>query len=197
MHSSRRTARISALGVCLISSIVSNQVCAAEIALEASAVDKLVKQSVFNENGRHYLTRGTCYAYLEQPTTTLREGRIWIRTHLTSRLGIENGSDCVGASFATWIVSSGRPTATGSTIGLDDIRIDSVEDETARTLIEGGLLPALPRAVELDLKSALEHGLRDAVQGLEPTVDSFAVRSVSVVEDKRLSVVFDFKLTAR
>ena len=73
MCPTRRVARISSFAALLISAITCNAAHAAEIVLEASAVDKLVKQSVFNDEGRHYFTKGTCYAYLEQPTTTLRD----------------------------------------------------------------------------------------------------------------------------
>ena len=186
-----------AVGALLLAALCCVRAAAAEIVLETSAVDKLVKQSIFVENGRHYLAKGACYAYLEQPTTTLRGGRVWIRAHLSSRLGIDRGTDCIGASFATWIVSSGRPVAAGSAIGLEDVRIDSVEDQAARAVIDGGLLPALPSAVNLDLKASIEHLLEGAVRGVQSTVDSVTVRSVTVVDDKRLSVAFDFKLTAR
>lgn len=59
---------------------------AAEIVLEHSAVDKLLTQTLFTNAGRHDLQRGVCHAYLENPSVELKDGRIRIRSHLTSRL---------------------------------------------------------------------------------------------------------------
>jgi hypothetical protein len=36
---------------------------AAEIVLERSAVGKLLARTLYRDNGRYYLLRGTCYAY--------------------------------------------------------------------------------------------------------------------------------------
>jgi len=186
-----------ALGAFLCLALACGRAGAAEIALEASAVDKLVKQALFGDGGRYYLKKGACYAYLEQPTTTLKDGRIWIRAHLTSKLGLENGADCYGPGYATWIVSSGRPSASGSTVSLDDLRIDNVDDPTAQAVLEGILLPALPKAFDLDLKPTTQRLLTDVAPGIQSNVDSVTVRSVSVVEDKRLAIAFDFKLSAK
>ena len=169
---------------------------AAEIVLQASAVDKLVKQSLFSEGGRHYLKRGACSAYLEQPTTTLKDGRIWIRAHLSSRLGIENGGNCIGSDFASWVESSGRPVASGSSIGLDDVRIDSIEVQSIGASLGNGLLSAFPTAFNLDLKSSTQQLLASAAPTIQSTVDSVVVKSATISDD-RLSIVFDFKLTAK
>ncbi|MEO8807870.1 MAG: hypothetical protein ABI433_17455, partial [Burkholderiaceae bacterium] len=118
------------LGLCCALAAAATTAQAAEIVLERSAVEKLVMQTMFNNAGRYDIQRGACYAYLESPSVELKEGRIRIRSRLSSRLGVDLGNSCVGVSVATWTVVSGRPAANGGSVRLDDLRIDSVDDPT-------------------------------------------------------------------
>ena len=169
---------------------------AAEIVLERSAVEKLVVQAMFSNAGRHELQRGACYAYLESPSVELKDGRIRIRSRLSSRVGVDLGNACVGVSIATWTVVSGRAAANGGSVRLEDLRIDSVDDPTVRMVLESGLLPALPRAIELDVLKAVRSMLQNSGAQLQTSVDSFQIESVLAAED-RLAVKFNFRLVAR
>lgn len=169
---------------------------AAEIVLERSAVEKVVLQTMFNNAGRHELQRGACLAYLESPSVELKDGRIRIRSRLSARVGLDTGNTCVGVSVVTWTVVSGRPAANGGSVRLDDLRIDSVDDPTVRLVLESGLLPALPRAIDLDVLKAVRSMLQNSGAQLQTAVDGFRIESVQAGDD-RLAVKFDFRLVAR
>jgi hypothetical protein len=164
--------------------------------LEHSAVDKLLAQAMFKNAGRFDLRRGACYAYLENPSVELKEGRIRIRAHLVARFGVESPGSCIGVGLASWTVVSGRPVSNGGVVRLEDLHIDNVDDGTTRMVLESGLLPALPRAIELDVLKAVRDMLQGSGGQLQATVDGFQIDSVSAADDK-LSVRFDFKLVAR
>lgn len=184
------------LGFCVAMLAASAGTQAAEIVLEHSAVDKLLAQTLFTNAGRYDLQRGACYAYLEKPSVELKDGRIRIRSHLTSRLGVESGGGCVGVAFASWTVVSGRPAAKGGTVRLEDLRIDGVADSAVRLVLESGLLPALPRAIELDVLNAVRSMLQSNAAQLQASVDALQIDSVLAGDDK-LAVTFNFKLVAR
>jgi hypothetical protein len=170
---------------------------AAEIVLAPSALDKLVAQAVFTNRGRFDLMpAGPCFAYLERPGVTLRDGRVRIRSHLAARIGVVDRGSCVGVALASWTEVSGRPVARGGSVVLADIRVDQVDDPNLRLLLESGLLPALPLAIELDVRRAVRGMLHDHRGQFDADVDAFAIDSVSVADD-RLSVRFDFRLLAR
>lgn len=169
---------------------------AAEIVLERSAVEKLVTQTMFNDAGRHVLQRGACYAYLDSPSVELKDGRIRIRSRLSSRVGLDTGNTCVGVTIASWTVVSGRPAANGGSVRLEELRIDSVDDPTVRLVLESGVLTALPRAIELDVLKAVRSMLQNSGAQLQTTVDAFQIESV-VVGDGRLGVRFDFRLVGK
>ena len=169
---------------------------AAEIVLERSAVDKLLAQTLFTNRGRFDLQRGACHAYLEKPGVELKGGRIRIRSHLTGRMGVESGGSCVGVGFASWTVVSGRPAPQGGTVKLVDLRVDGVDDGAVRMVLESGLFPALPRAIEFDVLKAVQDMLQGNQAQFQASVDTFQIDSVRA-EDDRLAIRFDFKLTAK
>ncbi len=169
---------------------------AAEIILEHSAVDKLLAQTLFTNNGRYDLVKGPCSAYLDRPSVVIEGGRIRIRSHLTARVGVVDGRSCVGVAIASWTVASGKPVARGNLVVLTDLRIDQVDDPNLRLFVESGLLAALPRAIEFDVRQAVRGMLQGNSGQFQAEVDTLVIDSVIAVDD-RLSIRFDFRLVAK
>lgn len=168
---------------------------AAEIVLERSAVDKLVTQALFKDHGRLTLAGGACGSFLDRPSVSLGQGRIQIRTHLKAQVGVPVGDDCAGLSLSSWARVSGRPSSAAGSLRLEDIRIDEVDDpDTRAVLVNSGLASAFPRAVELDVRGAVQNMLARGDNPIQTTVDAFSFQDVSVVGDS-LRMQFDFKLT--
>jgi len=168
----------------------------AEIVLEQSAVQKLVVESLFRDNGRYYIQRGACSAWLDSPAVTLAGGRVLIRSHLSARVGMDFGDSCAGVDLASWATLSGQPGAQGTTVRLADIRIEDVGDANTRIVLNSGVVPALPGAVELDVLKAVRAMLQGAGSQLQVDVLALNIESVRIVDD-RLSVRFDFKVAGR
>ena len=168
----------------------------AEIVLEQSAVQKLVVESLFKDNGRYYIQRGACSAYLDSPAVTLTGGRVVIRSRLNARLGMDFGESCAGVDLASWTTVSGEPGAQGTSIRLANIRIEEVGDANTRIVLNSGLVPTLPGAVELDVLKAVRSMLQGASGQLQVEVLALNIESVRVADNK-LSVRFDFKVAGR
>jgi hypothetical protein len=168
----------------------------AEIVLEQSAVQKLVVESLFRDDGRFYIQRGACSAYLDNPVVTLAAGRVLIRAHLSARVGMDFGDSCAGVDLASWATVSGTPSAQGTTVRLADIRVEDVGDANTRIVLDSGLVPALPGALDLDVLKAVRAMLHDAGGQLQVDVQALDIESVRVA-DKRLSVRFDFRVAGR
>ena len=165
----------------------------AEIVLDQSAVQKLVVESLFKDNGRYYIQRGACSAYLESPAVTLTGGRVVIRSHLSARVGMDFGDSCAGVDLASWATVSGEPGAQGTTVRLANIRIEDVGDANTRIVLNSGLVTTLPGAVELDVLKAVRSMLQGASGQLQVEVLALHIESVRVADNK-LSVRFDFKV---
>ncbi len=168
----------------------------AEIVLERSAVQKLVEASLFKDDGRLYLQRGACHAFLDHPAVTLAGGRVVIRSRLSARLGMDFGDSCAGVDLASWATVSGVPSAQGTTVRLADIRIEDVGDANTRIVLDSGLVPTLPGAVELDVLKAVRSMLQGAGGQLQVDVQALDIESVRVADD-RLTVRFDFRVAGR
>lgn len=168
----------------------------AEIVLEQSAVQKLVVESLFRDNGRYVLQRGACSAWLDNPTVTLATGRVVIRAHLSARVGMDFGDSCAGVDLSSWATVSGAPSAQGTSVRLSDIRIEDVGDANTRIVLNSGLAPTLPGALDLDVLKAVRSMLQGAGGQLQVDVQALKIESVRVA-DNRLSVRFDFRVVGR
>jgi hypothetical protein len=171
---------------------------ASELVIGREALQTLVATSVFKEQGRWYLAKGKCYAYLERPHVALEAGRVIIDAHLSSRLGLTIGDSCVGTEMMSDVRISGKLVGSGSHIEIDDIRIDNVQDESTRKVIEllqsatGG---SLPKSVNIDLVPLLKP---TSVPGTDIKVSAtnLAIANVATLADA-VDVEFEIKLTAR
>jgi hypothetical protein len=168
----------------------------AEIVLEQSAVQKLIVEALFKDKGRFYTQKGACSVYLETPSVTLNAGRVVIRSHLSGRIGQDVGGTCLGVGLASWTVVSGSPSAQGSVVRLGDIRIDDVDDPNTRLVLNSGLVPSLPGAIELDVLKAVRTMLQGASGQIQTDVQMLNINAVSAAKNE-LSIRFDFKLVGR
>ena len=185
-----RFLRETLMAVTVLSTTTAN---GAEIVLEQSAVQKLVVESLFKDNGRYYIQRGACSAYLDSPAVTLTGGRVVIRSHLNARLGMDFGDSCAGVDLTSWATVSGEASAQGTTVRLANIRIEDVGDANTRIVLNSGLVTTLPGAVELDVLKAVRSMLQGASGHLQVEVLALSIESVRVA-DNTLSIRFDFKV---
>ena len=168
----------------------------AEIVLEQAAVQKLVVEALFKDGERYNMQRGGCSAYLENPTVTLTAGRVVIRSHLSARVGMELGGNCANVGLSAWTTVSGKADAQGTTVRLTDIRIDDVDDLNTRIVLNSGLVPTLPGAIELDVLKAVRSMLQGVGGQIQAEVQVLNIEAVRAADNK-LSVRFDFKLVDR
>ena len=188
--------KVVALIVC--ASACFHSAAASELSIGRDAIQALVLESMFKDQGKWYLTKGRCYSYLEHPQVGLVGGRVVIDAHLNSKLGLDVGDSCVGKDFASDVRLSGRFVAAGSQMTLDDIRIDSVQDESTRQAVEilqsvaGG---SLPKAVNVDLLQLLKPAIVPGTT-IKVAVTKLAIGEVKTQRDV-VTVEFELALSAR
>ena len=188
-----RLLRAAVIAATLVSTVDAH---GAEIVLEQSAVQKLVVESLFRDNGRYVLQGGACSAWLDNPAVTLANGRVVIRAHLSARVGMDFGDSCAGVDLSSWATVSGAPGAQGTRVRLSDIRVEDVGDANTRIVLNSGLAPTLPGALDLDVLKAVRSMLQGAGGQLQVDVQALNIDSVRVA-DNRLSVKFDFRVVGR
>jgi hypothetical protein len=171
---------------------------ASELVIGREALQTVMVASLFKDQGRWYLVKGKCYAYLERPRVALDAARVIIDAHLSSRLGLTVGDSCMGTELMSDVRVSGKLVGSGSHIEIDDIRIDNVQDENTRKIIDllqsatGG---SLPKSANIDLLPLLKP---TSVPGTDIKVSAtnLAIANVTTRADA-VDVEFEIKLTAR
>jgi hypothetical protein len=158
-------------------------------------VQTLVLEQLFNRAGRWYLIDdGDCYTYLESPHTHIALDRLVLRAHLSSRFGQRMGNGCVGADFASNVTLSGKLHGSGHFLILDDIRIDRVDDESARNALNLALQvdpQLIPRAANIDVSEFVRKDVI-AAGGSSARLDEFRIVNITTRPD---SIVIQFALS--
>ncbi|MGA2399696.1 MAG: hypothetical protein ABSG30_16790 [Steroidobacteraceae bacterium] len=190
----RRVLFITCLGLC---GLVGPAV-ASELVIGREALQTVLVASLFKDQGRWYLTKGKCYAYLERPHVALEAARVIIDAHLSSRLGLMVGDSCVGTELASDVRVSGKLVGSGTHIEIDDIRIDNVQDESTRKIVDllqsatGG---SLPKSENIDLLPLLKPAIVPGTD-IKVSASNLAIANVTTRADS-VDVEFEVKLTAR
>lgn len=160
-------------------------------------VQALVLQQLFNRAGRWYLIDdGDCYTYLESPHTRIALNRLVLRAHLSSRFGQRMGNGCVGADFASNVTLSGNLHGSGHLLILDDIRIDRVDDESARNALDLALKvdpQLIPRSANIDISEFVRE---DAISAGDSSahLDEFRIVNITTRPDS-IAVQFELRMS--
>src|SRR6202142_4217237 len=158
-------------------------------------VQTLVLEQLFNRAGRWYLIDdGDCNTYLESPHTHIALDRLVLRAHLSSRFGQRMGRGCVGADFTSNVTLSGKLHGSGHFLILNDIRIDHVEDESARNALTLALQvnpQLIPRAANIDVSEFVRKDVI-AAGGSSARLDEFRIVNITTRPD---SIVIQFDLS--
>lgn len=102
---------------------------AVELEVQFGALERLLGQQVFTEDGRKYV-RGNqktrCnFAYLEHPQIRGEQGRLRIRARFTGRSAINMFGQCVGLGDAFDVVVTARPEYRDGNLGLAEVLVAS------------------------------------------------------------------------
>ena len=178
---------------------------AADLELRYAALERLVAQQMFTQDGRRYV-KGTptakCqYAYLEAPHFSAldkAEGRLKITARFSGRSSLDVFGRCVGMgdSFDLTIVAS--PVARKGVIAMDNVEVTTVKDSFYIRRVRQALTDSFSKQFKIDVKDQakdlLEQPLPNSVNQRE--LSSFDLADVKVTPDA-LVLVVEFKLVVK
>ena len=179
-----------------LSSVATSR--AAEIVLYPSAVDAGLKRELFTQNGKFVLAgdpRTCAFTTLATPTTSFRDGRLFVRAYLASATAILVNNQCVGGGDAFWVTVSAEPFVARDILGLRGARVEDAPP-LYRPLVEIFLRTFSPQALNINLRGELAKLLQDNRTTYQVTVPASDVLSITA-RDNALAVTFDFRLEAR
>jgi hypothetical protein len=173
--------------------LASTSTAAATLTVGTATIQRALVEGVFTQNGRWYLQQGVCYVYLDSPRTWLADGRVHIEAQLSSQLGVEMSGGCVGTTFASKVVMSGRLIGAGTTLSLAEVRIDRIENDASGSAVDllQSMTVALPPVDVLKVARERLAGESD----VPISVDMLQIDSVTT-SDTAVTVRFDVGLRA-
>jgi len=111
---------------------------AIDLVVHASMVVKALKAQVFKDKGRYYLQRpDRCNdPYLENPTVSFKQGRVYVGAHFAGRIGGLIGGVCQSATEPSAIMLSARPVVRAQQAALEDVRLESADKPMVAALLQ-------------------------------------------------------------
>src|ERR1700675_1163086 len=133
---------------------------AIDLVVHASMVVKALKAQVFKDRGRYYLQppRRCNDPYLENPTVSFKQGRIYIGAHFAGQIGGLIGGVCQSATEPSAIMLSARPVLRLQEAALEDVRLESADKPMVAA--------ALQNLIGANSLSRLHIDLLEAVRAL-------------------------------
>ena len=180
---------------------VSPAQAAVELAIHFTALQRLLAEQVFTQDGRRFV-RGTprlgCnYAYLEHPEVHGDGGRLGVHARFSGRSAWDLFGRCVGLgdAFDVWITAA--PYYSDGAIRLKDVRVESRDRDgfyirRVRAALADTLRRQFVYRIAADAKKLLEeqHGEYRA------ELSGFGVPSIRVTSDA-LVLALDFTLAVK
>jgi hypothetical protein len=133
---------------------------AIDLVVHASMVAKALKAQLFKDRGRYYLHRpDRCNdPYLENPTVSFKQGRVYVGAHFAGRIGALIAGVCQSTTEPSAIMLSARPVLRSQEAALEDVRLERADKPMVAA--------ALQNLIRADLLSRLHIDLLEAVRAL-------------------------------
>jgi hypothetical protein len=181
---------------------------AAELEIHYTAIQKILAQEVFTQDGRRYVRGGPAakcsFAYLEHPELRGDNGRLVLKARFTGRSALDVFGRCIGLGDSFDVYITALPYYHNQSIGLKDVRVEGRAPQGApRT---GYYVRRVCAALGDSLRKQFEYGVGEqAKRLLEQTAPGavyrqelldFSVPQIRVMPDT-LIVTLDFRLAVK
>ncbi len=102
---------------------------AVDVVVHPSVIVKALKTQIFKDHGRYYLQRPDRCSdpYLENPTVSFKQGRIFVGAHFAGRIGALIAGVCQSATEPSSIMISARPVVRSQEAALEDVRLEGAD----------------------------------------------------------------------
>jgi hypothetical protein len=176
---------------------------AVELHLQFGALERMVAESVFTQDGRRYVhndkTNKCNFAYLEKPQIQGADGRLRIRAKFTGRSALNVIGQCVGLGDAFFVVVTATPQYRDGNLILANVT--AVSEGKSGIYIRrvcGILGPSLARDFKYPLAAEAKRALEDSTNqpGYKRELRGFQAPAIRVSNDA-LVIDVDFTLVVK
>jgi hypothetical protein len=183
--------------------MVSRCAAAVELHIEFGALERMLTEQVFSQEGRRYVhgskTNKCNFAYLEKPQVRGDAGRLRMKARFTGRSALNLAGQCVGLGDAFDVVITAVPVYKGGAISLQEVKVTS---EGRSGYYIRRVCEAMQASLAKDFKYALETEAQKMLEapgaqpGYKREARKFTVPDIRVTNDA-LVLQVDFELTVK
>ena len=128
-----------------------------EVVVHPSMVVKALKAQVFTDRGRYYLHRpDRCNdPYLENPTVSFKQGRVYVGAHFAGRIGALIAGVCQSVTDPSAIMLSARPVVRAQQVALEDVRLEGADKPMVAAALQNLIGASSLSPLHIDLLEAV------------------------------------------
>ena len=130
---------------------------AIDLVVHASTLVKALKAQVFKDRGRYYLQRPErCNdPYLENPTVSFKQDRVYVGAHFAGRIGALIGGVCQSTTEPSAVMLSARPVLRLQEAALEDVRLESADKPMVAAALQNLIRANSLSRLHIDLLEAV------------------------------------------
>lgn len=172
---------------------------AAEIELRFDALERIISEQVFTQDGRKYV-RGTpatkCqFAYLEKPRIGAENGLLRVSARFSGRTALDLFGGCIGLGDSFDLSIAATPVVRNGAMGFKDVNVSTTKDSYYIRRVRAALTQSFSKDVKIEVKDQARKILEQTREGASYKAEmaSFDLMQVRVNPDA-LVVVVEFRL---
>ena len=172
---------------------------AAEIELRFDALERIISEQVFTQDGRKYV-RGTpatkCqFAYLEKPRIGADNGLLRVSARFSGRTALDLFGGCIGLGDSFDLSIAATPVVRNGAMGFKDVKVSTTKDSYYIRRVRTALTQSFSKDVKIEVKDQARKILEQTREGAtyKAEMASFDLTEVRVKPDA-LVLVVEFRL---
>jgi hypothetical protein len=172
---------------------------AAEIELRFDALERIISEQVFTQDGRKYV-RGTpatkCqFAYLEKPHIGADNGLLRVSARFSGRTALDLFGGCIGLGDSFDLSIAATPVVRNGAMGFKDVKVSTTKDSYYIRRVRLALTRSFDKDVKIEVKDQARKILEQTREGesYKAEMASFDLTQVRVNPDA-LVLVVEFRL---
>ena len=173
---------------------------AAEIELRYTALERILADQLFTQDGRHYV-RGSrashCqFAYLENPRIDADNAQLRVKARFSGRSALDLFGGCVGLGDSFDLVMTAKPAPRGSTIVLHDVKVTAQRESYYIRRVRAALSQTIAHDFKIELHDQAKRLFEQAGAVYRQELNSFDLSEVRIAPDA-LVLVIEFKVVVK
>jgi hypothetical protein len=186
----------------LLLMFVALPVLAANLELRYGALERLIAQQLFTQDGRRYVrgdAKARCqYAYLEAPHVSSGNGPLKISAKFSGRSALDVFGKCMGMGDSFDLTIIAMPVVRKGAIGMDNVQVNTVKDSYYIRRVREGVRQSFAKDFKIDVRDQARQLLEQprANSTVQQELSDFDLNAVRVTGDA-LVLEIEFKLVVK